>query len=224
MKSTYRIPLNRFSLMLLILVAPLSLPAQGKLSPYAYFGEIRLVAIDFAPRGWAFCEGQKLLLAENEALFSLLGASYGGDGKSNFAIPDLRKAEKAFEVKNNANSDVPALRYIICLSGLYPSRGDGTGLDLDINDDRFTGETMIFAGYLVPAGWMPAEGKELQISKYEDLFDIIRNVIGGDGKTTFKLPDMTALQKELRKIANPKAEDGTLRYLIKASGVHATRY
>ncbi|MDQ8736051.1 tail fiber protein [Paenibacillus sp. LHD-38] len=58
----------------------------------AYIGEIRIFAGNFAPKGWALCEGQLLPLAQNTALFSLLGTMYGGDGKTNFALPDLRGA------------------------------------------------------------------------------------------------------------------------------------
>ncbi|MDX2283003.1 MAG: tail fiber protein [Bacteroidia bacterium] len=52
--------------------------------------EIRLFAGDFAPKGWAFCDGQLLKIAENTALFSLVGTMYGGDGRTTFALPDLR--------------------------------------------------------------------------------------------------------------------------------------
>lgn len=45
---------------------------------------------DFAPRGWTFCEGKILLISDNEALFSLLGTMYGGDGRTTFALPDMR--------------------------------------------------------------------------------------------------------------------------------------
>src|ERR1044071_8231930 len=55
-----------------------------------YVGEIRMVARDFAPAGWMFCEGQLLPISENETLFQLLGTTYGGDGESTFALPDLR--------------------------------------------------------------------------------------------------------------------------------------
>ncbi|MGH2889609.1 MAG: phage tail protein [Solirubrobacteraceae bacterium] len=55
-----------------------------------YVGEIRMFAGDFAPAGWAFCDGQVLPISQNTALFSLLGTTYGGDGQSTFALPDLR--------------------------------------------------------------------------------------------------------------------------------------
>lgn len=55
-----------------------------------YIGEIRLFAGNFAPLGWRFCEGQLLPISENETLFQLIGTTYGGDGQSTFALPDLR--------------------------------------------------------------------------------------------------------------------------------------
>lgn len=54
-----------------------------------YIGEIRIFAGNFAPIGWAFCNGQLLPISQNTALFSLLGTVYGGDGKSTFALPDM---------------------------------------------------------------------------------------------------------------------------------------
>jgi microcystin-dependent protein len=55
-----------------------------------YVGEIRMFAGNFAPAGWAFCEGQLLPISDNETLFNLIGTTYGGDGESTFALPDLR--------------------------------------------------------------------------------------------------------------------------------------
>jgi microcystin-dependent protein len=55
-----------------------------------FLGEIRLVAFDFAPKGWAACDGRLLPINQNQALFALLGTQYGGDGKTTFALPDLR--------------------------------------------------------------------------------------------------------------------------------------
>ncbi len=55
-----------------------------------FVGEIRMFAGNFAPVGWAFCDGQLLAVSQNDALFSLLGTIYGGDGETTFALPDLR--------------------------------------------------------------------------------------------------------------------------------------
>jgi microcystin-dependent protein len=55
-----------------------------------YLGEIRMVGFNFVPRGWALCDGTILPIQQNAALFSILGTTYGGDGRTTFALPDLR--------------------------------------------------------------------------------------------------------------------------------------
>src|SRR5213595_690854 len=57
-----------------------------------FVAEIRIFPFNFAPKGWAWCDGQLLPISQNTALFSLLGTTYGGDGKSTFALPDLQGA------------------------------------------------------------------------------------------------------------------------------------
>jgi len=59
-------------------------------SQEAYLGEIRLMSTGFAPKGWAICSGQLLPINQNQALFSILGTTYGGNGTTNFALPDFR--------------------------------------------------------------------------------------------------------------------------------------
>ena len=77
-----------------------------------YIGEVRGFAGTFAPRGWAFCEGQLLPIHLNTPLFAVLGTKYGGDGRTNFALPDLRgEALGAGQVP-----------FIICVNGNFPSR------------------------------------------------------------------------------------------------------
>ncbi len=76
-------------LLALLLVAAVfwSPPAQA-MEPF--IGQIQMVGFNFAPRGWAFCDGQLLSIAQNTALFSLLGTTFGGDGRTTFGLPDLR--------------------------------------------------------------------------------------------------------------------------------------
>jgi microcystin-dependent protein len=64
--------------------------SNNTLAQEPYLGEVRMFAGNFAPNGWAKCEGQLLSIAENSALFSLLGTTYGGDGQTTFALPDFR--------------------------------------------------------------------------------------------------------------------------------------
>ncbi|MBP1664465.1 MAG: Tail Collar domain protein [Bacteroidetes bacterium] len=74
-----------FTLMIAITCA-----ASGLLAQDAFIGEIRIFAINFAPRGWMPCEGQLLPISQNTALFALLGTTYGGNGRTNFALPNLQ--------------------------------------------------------------------------------------------------------------------------------------
>ena len=85
------------------------------MNPNQYLGEIRAFGFNFAPEGWAQCNGQLMSIAQTTALFSLLGTTYGGDGRTTFALPDLR------------TSGIPAgpgitVPYCIALRGNFPSR------------------------------------------------------------------------------------------------------
>lgn len=72
-----------------------------------FIGEIRMFAGNFAPRGWAFCNGQLMPISQNTALFSLLGTTYGGDGRSTFALPDLRGRVPLHAGQGSGLSDYP---------------------------------------------------------------------------------------------------------------------
>jgi microcystin-dependent protein len=104
-----------------------------------FIAEIRLFAGNFAPRGWAFCEGQLLSIAHNQALFSLLGTMYGGDGRTTFGLPDLRGRVPVHPTATNrigqrsGGIDVSvghdakttatlSLNYVIALQGIFPPR------------------------------------------------------------------------------------------------------
>src|SRR5580704_16583628 len=65
---------------------------QGRASDMSqpYVGQIMMFAGNFAPAGWAFCQGQLMPISENDTLFNLIGTTYGGDGQSTFGLPDLR--------------------------------------------------------------------------------------------------------------------------------------
>lgn len=65
-------------------------PMNSELAVEPLLGEVIMFAGTFAPRGWAFCDGQLLPISQNQALFSILGTTYGGDGRTTFALPDLR--------------------------------------------------------------------------------------------------------------------------------------
>jgi microcystin-dependent protein len=82
-----------------------------------YYGEIKLFGGNFEPENWMFCDGKILSIRGNEALFSLLGIMYGGNGSVTFALPDLRDSEP-----KQKESTQSGPRYIICIKGEYPPR------------------------------------------------------------------------------------------------------
>ncbi|MFD2724914.1 phage tail protein [Hyunsoonleella rubra] len=77
-------------LLLVCLVLASFLSTNNTEAQTPFIGEIRIFAGNFPPRGWAFCDGQTLPINQNTALFSILGTTYGGDGRTTFALPDLR--------------------------------------------------------------------------------------------------------------------------------------
>lgn len=81
---------RRWLLCLLIAASPLSLQFASAQAYEPYLGEMQFVAFNFPPQGWAFCDGQLLQISQNQALFQLLGTTYGGDGITTFALPNLQ--------------------------------------------------------------------------------------------------------------------------------------
>lgn len=103
-----------------------------------YVGEIRMFAGNFAPEGWAVCDGSLLPIAENEVLFTLIGTTYGGDGQRNFALPDLRGKAPVHRGPNAPQGSMAtlaaghpttpsksppavAVNFIVALFGIFPS-------------------------------------------------------------------------------------------------------
>lgn len=70
-----------------------------------FLAEVRMVGFNFAPRGWAFCDGQILPINQNQSLYSLLGTTYGGDGRTSFALPDLRGRVPIHVGRSNGGED-----------------------------------------------------------------------------------------------------------------------
>lgn len=76
-----------------------------------YIGQIELFPYTYEPMGWALCDGRLLPVAQYDALFSLIGTHYGGDGQTTFALPNLKGTEP-----------IPGTNFYIALEGLYPTR------------------------------------------------------------------------------------------------------
>ena len=218
-----------------------SASALGGVEPY--IAEVSLFAGNFAPRNWAFCDGQLLSIAQNTALFSLVGTIYGGDGRTTFGLPDLRGRTAIHEGTGPGLTPRPlgqmtgveqvtltevqlavhdhtlpptslltgstgggqshtnmepslALNYIIALYGIYPSRSvtnltEGDDLAAEVMGmEPFLGEISLFAGNFAPRDWAFCDGQLLPINQHDALFSLLGTTYGGDGRTTFGLPDL----------------------------------
>ena len=195
------------------------------LSTDPLLGSVAMFAGNFAPSGWAFCNGQLLPISGNESLFSILGTTYGGDGQTSFALPDLRgrvpigigdgpglepiRLGQQLGSETTTLPSTPAhshsagsfttgitgssttlettmpslgLMPVVATNGLFPSRS--------LSSDPGLGDIAWFAGNFAPRGWAQASGQLLAISENQALFALFGTFFGGDGRTTFALPDL----------------------------------
>jgi microcystin-dependent protein len=218
--------------------------AQADEPEEPYLGEISLFAGNFAPQGWAFCDGQTLAISENDALFSLLGTTYRGDGSKDFKLPDLRKTEVKLREDAGIAKDAERLRYIIALEGIHPAKVDAATKGRPMSAPRSSteaarahteevedvrrmrevgaattnrhhmGQVVLFASTSVPQGWALCEGQALAISGNDSLFSLLGTTYGGDGKKDFKLPDLRKAELELREDAGIAKDAAGLRYIV----------
>ncbi len=178
-----------------------------------YIGQIMMFAGSQGPGGWLPCDGRLLSISQYTALFSLLGTQYGGDGKTTFGIPDLRArvavgrgsiVDAQTPPTGQGNSVVPLInsitraqvstgqvqglgvRYLLATIGLYPSR------DGDSTYGTLLGHIILFAGSVTPRGWIECNGSLLSIRDNQALFSLLGTYYGGDGRTTFGVPDLRA--------------------------------
>ena len=106
-----------------------------------FVAEIRIFPFNFAPKGWAWCDGQLLPLSQNTALFSLLGTTYGGNGKSNFALPDLQGRAPMHPGQGPGLSlhdlgETGGSETVTLLESEIPAHNHGIGVSPDIADLR----------------------------------------------------------------------------------------
>src|SRR5512141_2907148 len=105
-----------------------------------FLAEVKIISFNYAPKGWAFCNGQLLPINQNQALFSILGTTYGGDGRGTFVLPDLQgrtpiHANGSFplgqqygeENHNLTLSELPAHNHLATASSAAPDQGLPTG-------------------------------------------------------------------------------------------------
>src|SRR5712664_474771 len=94
-----------------------------------FVAEIRVFACNFAPTGWAFCDGQILSIQQNTALFSLLGTQYGGNGTTNYALPDLRGRAVMGQGSQFVMGEVDGTETVTVLGNEYPSHSHAVNVN-----------------------------------------------------------------------------------------------
>ncbi|HSY20139.1 MAG TPA: tail fiber protein, partial [Candidatus Acidoferrales bacterium] len=181
---------------------------------YPLWGEIRAISFDlFIPAGMIPCDGRLLPIANNAPLFSIVGTTYGGNGTTTFAMPDLRgtvpigagqgpglpnyNLGQRDGTENYAftTANLPAHIHT-APNGPTGSTGSGATMDnlqpsLAINFCIATnGEIILYPAHFAPHGWRFCDGSLIQISQYPTLYACIGTNYGGDGVTTFALPDL----------------------------------
>ncbi len=134
-----------------------------------FIGEIQIFGFQFAPRGWALCNGQLLPINQNQALFSLLGTMYGGNGTTTFALPDLRgrvpldvgaglrsgRAGQARSLHTLSTSEMPAHTHIPIASSAAassPSPADATWTNMGTASYASSPNTQMAGNAVAPAG------------------------------------------------------------------------
>jgi len=137
-----------------------------------YVGEVTAFGFKYAPPGWIKCEGQLLSVQEFNQLFSVVGTAFGGDGLATFGLPNFDPMT------------VDGGQMCISAVGAAPT-GERNALP---------GEMTIFAyQHKPPPGWIECGGNPLQIAQHVSLFKILGTTFGGNGTTTFALPDTAYL-------------------------------
>lgn len=144
-------------------------------------GSLLLTPYDYTPKHFAPCDGQLVKLDQNLALFALLGTKFGGNGKTDFGLPDMRGKEP-----------IKGLSYAIATRGFYPIR-KALEPNAYYGIPPLLGQISCVAyleKYVPPAGWARCDGQLKEIEKNVALYTLLGTKFGGDGKTTFALPDL----------------------------------
>jgi microcystin-dependent protein len=104
-----------------------------------FLAEIRMVGFNFAPRGWAFCDGQILPINQNQSLYSLLGTTYGGDGRTSFALPDLRSRTPIHRGNGHSLGQKSGAETIMLTAAQIPSHTHAFRASSTAGNDRDSG-------------------------------------------------------------------------------------
>jgi microcystin-dependent protein len=152
-----------------------------------YIGEVRMFGFDFVPFCWAPCDGRLLPINDNQVLFSLLGTTFGGDGKTNFALPDLRGMVAPFK----------PLTFCIAMGGAFPPRGKP---DPGSGANPYIGEVRMLGCNFAPGGWAACDGLllpfklgwKMEYDPYQALFSLVGRPLAATARPISRCPTCAA--------------------------------
>jgi microcystin-dependent protein len=149
---------------------------------------------NFPPAGWAVCDGSILSVRQNVGLYETIGTVFGGQPSISFTLPNLTGAAPvgvgpgmALGQKESGTIGGLGLYYLIATEGQIPPQSGAGGPP---DQGAYAGQVIAFAGSQIPDGWAVCDGSLLAPAAYPALFQTIGNLWGGDGKTSFALPDL----------------------------------
>lgn len=159
--------------------------------------ELRLFPFNWRQVQFVPCDGARLPISDNTALYSIIGDTWGGDGgKTYFSLPDFAN-----------KPPLPGLTYHICIDGAYPVTRETSGKpNREINYYPITNPDYVTELYLseivlaknantrVPKYLVPCDGRLLRIRENQALYSLLMNRFGGDGQNTFAVPNLSAVQ------------------------------
>lgn len=179
---------------------------SGQANTTAEAGQAVVVDRFLQKEYWLICDGSQREIEGDQALYSLIQNQFGGSlANRNFDIPQLSP-----EPAQGTDQTVP---YILCRYGIYPSQGGGeSGPGSNPND--YLGQVQLFAFNFQIVGWLPCDGRLLDIPPYVELFSLIGTIYGGDGVRKFALPNLQSVASE---------KGGVLTPMICVNGLYPSR-
>ncbi|HJQ38997.1 MAG TPA: tail fiber protein [Thermoanaerobaculia bacterium] len=208
-----------------------------------HVGEIRLIAGNYEPEAWAWCDGRMLDPKQYPDLFQKIGTRYGGDGKTTFAIPDLRGRAPMHRAGGMQLGTAGSIQFD---AGTLERRRARIAVNHIIGltrSDRYpdyepmTGEVRLWAAERTPKDWIVCRGQLLPISQNTMLFALLSNAFGGDARTTFAVPHLEnafaihpSTPEERGRAAGVDAQEGetkpllALQYCLAMKGLFPSRW
>jgi microcystin-dependent protein len=171
-------------------------------------GMLALFGGSSVPGGWLAADGSTYQISAWPDLFNAIGNTFGGDGQTTFAVPNLTGAAPVGTGISPAGSLITmgetvagqtpglGLDYLICTNGILPPEGGNGTLPTEF----FLGQIVAWAGNTIPQGWQACDGSLLSIQRQNGLYQVIGTLYGGDGTSNYAVPNLSGLMIQGRTI------------------------